>query len=173
MHIFLSGDVQVGKSTVINKVLNTLNVPYKGFRTYGAEYKEDGSSVVYISPADNLDDKTVAAYRGGNGHSKMEVNKDAFEVKGTWILKNSLNSDVDLIIMDEIGFMESHFDGFKDAIRDVLKSDKNILGVVRKKDTDFLNAVRNHASVKVVLVDINNRDDLPETIVNMLRGFYG
>ena len=75
--------------------------------------------------------------------------------------------------MDEIGFLESHFEGFKDAIRDVLNSDKYILGVVKNNDTDFLNEVRNHASVKVVLVDINNRDDLPETIVNMLRGFYG
>ena len=165
--------VQVGKSTVINRVLEALNVPYKGFRTYGAEYKEDGSSVVYISPADNPDDKTVAAYRGGNGHSKMEVNKDAFEVKGVEILKNSLNSDVELILMDEIGFMESHFEGFKDAIRDVLNSDKNILGVVRNKDTEFLNEVRNHASVQVVIVNNENRNDLPETLVNMLRGFYG
>ena len=173
MHIFLTGNVQVGKSTVINRVLEALNVPYKGFRTYGAEYKEDGSSVVYISPADNPDDKTVAAYRGGNGHSKMEVNKDAFEVKGVEILKNSLNSDVELILMDEIGFMESHFEGFKDAIRDVLNSDKNILGVVRNKDTDFLNEVRNHASVQVVIVNNENRNDLPETLVNMLRGFYG
>ena len=168
MHIFLTGDVQIGKSTVINKVLDKLNVPIKGFRTYGAEYKEDGSSVVYISPADNLNDKTIVAVRYGDGHTKMEVNKDAFETKGVQILKDSLNSDCDLILMDEIGFMESHFEGFKDAIRDVLNSNKNILGVVRNKDTDFLNEVRNHASVKVVIVDKDNRDDLPETIVNML-----
>ena len=169
MHIFLTGDVQVGKSTVINKVLDLLNVPYKGFKTYGAEYKKDGSSVVYISPAENLEDKTIVAYRGGAGHTKMEVNKDAFEVKGVKILKDSLNSDCNLILMDEIGFMESHFEGFKDAIRDVLNSDKNILGVVRNKDTDFLNEVRNHVSVKVVVVNMDNRDDLPETLVDMLR----
>ena len=169
MHIFLSGDVQVGKSTIINKVLNTLNVPYKGFRTYGAECKEDGSSVVYISPADNLDDKTVAAYRGGNGHSKMDINKDAFEVKGVEILKKSLNSDVNLILMDEIGFIESHFEGFKNAIREVLNSNKTILGVVRNKDTDFLNEVRNHESVTVIVVNKENRDQLPDIITDMLN----
>ena len=169
MHIFLTGDVQIGKSTVINKVLSALSAPYKGFRTYGAEYKEDGSSVVYISPADDLNDKTIAAVRHGDKHTKMEVNKDAFEFKGVEILKNSLNSDVDLILMDEIGFMESYFEGFKDAIRDVLNSDKNILGVVRNKDTDFLNEVRKHESVTVIVVDKENRDEIPETIVEMLK----
>ena len=169
MHIFLTGDVQVGKSTVINKVLDILNVNYKGFKTYGAEYKEDGSSVVYISPAENLEDKTIVAYRGGAGHTKMEVNKDAFEVKGVQILKDSLNSDCNLILMDEIGFMESHFEGFKDAIRDVLNSDKNVLGVIRNKQTDFLDELRNLESVTLVNITKENRDELPEIICQMLQ----
>ena len=173
MHIFLTGDVQIGKSTIISKVIEQLNVPYKGFRTYGADYKDDGSSVVYISPADNLKDKTIVANRDGSGHSKIKVNKEAFEIKGVEILKESLNSDIDLVLMDEIGFMESNFDGFKNAVRSLLNSDKNILGVVRNKDTEFLNEIRNHASVQVVEVNKGNRNDLPETLVNMLRGFYG
>ena len=173
MHIFLNGDVQIGKSTIINKVIEKLNIPYKGFMTYGADYKDDGSSVVYISPADNLNDKTIAALRYGSGHLKMKVNKEAFEIKGVEILKESLNSDIDLVLMDEIGFMESNFDGFKNAVRSLLDSDKNILGVVRNKDTEFLNEIRNHASVQVVEVNKGNRNDLPETLVNMLRGFYG
>ena len=169
MHIFLTGDVQVGKSTIINKVLNTLNVPYKGFRTYGAEYKEDGSSVIYISPANNLNDKTIASVRHGDKHTKMEVNKEAFEVKGVKILENSLKSNIDLILMDEIGFIESHFEGFKNAIREVLNSNKTILGVVRNKDTDFLNEVRNHESVTVIVVNKENRDQLPDIITDMLK----
>lgn len=169
MHIFLTGDVQIGKSTVINKSLEILGVPYQGFRTYGAEYQKDGSSVLYISPANNLSVKTKIADRKKAKNTKMVINKDAFEITGVKILKDSLNSNSKLILMDEIGFMESNFEGFKNQIREVLNSDKVVFGVVRNRDTEFLNEVRAHKKVNLVPVNLENRDYLPRKIAEIIR----
>ena len=34
MHVFLTGEIQVGKSTALDKTLSLLKLPYGGFRTY-------------------------------------------------------------------------------------------------------------------------------------------
>ena len=172
MHIFLTGEVQVGKSTAINKALALLNIPYLGFKTYGAEYKDDGSSILYISPANNLNIKTKIAERNKNSSKKMVVNKNAFEVTGVEILKNSLNSETKLIIMDEIGFMESNFDGFKNQIREALDSDKIILGVVRNKNTEFLNEVRSHKKVELIEGDVRAYKRTDYSIASRFGNYY-
>ena len=47
MHVFLTGPVQIGKSTLIAAALDALGV----FRTVSAKPEADGSRPVYLHPA--------------------------------------------------------------------------------------------------------------------------
>ena len=52
MHIFLTGDVQVGKSTIINKTLAALKIERPGgFRSVSVPDLPDGAMSVYLIPA--------------------------------------------------------------------------------------------------------------------------
>ena len=52
MHVFLTGPVQIGKSTLIAAALDALQ-PERlgGFRTVSAKPEADGSRPVYLHPA--------------------------------------------------------------------------------------------------------------------------
>ena len=169
MHIFLSGQVQIGKSTIINKTLELLGEGYKGFKTYGAEYKDDGSSVLYISPAENLSIKTRIATRDKAHIGKMEVDSSSFEVVGAKILDDSINSSCKLIIMDEIGFLESNYENFKSKVREALDSDKLVFGVLRNKNTAFLNELRERKDIDLIIVTEENRDSLPNLLYQKIK----
>ena len=52
MHIFLTGDVQVGKSTIIRKTLLALQLQaIGGFRSISVPDLPDGAMSVYLIPA--------------------------------------------------------------------------------------------------------------------------
>ena len=71
MHVFLTGPVQIGKSTLLRASLDALQ-PQKlgGFRTVSAQPQADGSRPVYLHPAcspDELHESATASASGGRG----------------------------------------------------------------------------------------------------------
>ena len=66
--------------------------------------------------------------------------------------------DSDLIIMDELGILEDDCALFKDAVIRCLDSDKNILGVIKNKSSEFLDGVRNRKDVQIFKLTDTNRD---------------
>ena len=79
-------------------------------------------------------------------------------------MQNALNSDADLILLDELGFFESKAENFKEKVIEVLESDNRVIGVLKKKNTDFLNSIKERADVCVIDVDIENRSYIEEKI---------
>lgn len=66
MHVFLTGPVQIGKSTLLRASLDALQ-PQKlgGFRTVSAQPQADGSRPVYLHPACSPDELHESANRIG------------------------------------------------------------------------------------------------------------
>ena len=66
MHVFLTGPVQIGKSTLLRASLDALQ-PQKlgGFRTVSAQPQADGSRPVYLHPACSPDELHESANRVG------------------------------------------------------------------------------------------------------------
>lgn len=50
LHLFLTGEIQVGKSTIVSSVLSRLGVPVSGFRTVSV-FRDGGESDVFLIPA--------------------------------------------------------------------------------------------------------------------------
>ena len=109
MHIFLTGDVQVGKSTIINKTLAALKIERPGgFRSVSVPDLPDGAMSVYLlaaaEKAPAMGDFNRVGIRKGCGRG-IEKFPQAFETAGVQALKNAEQSR--LILMDEVGRMES------------------------------------------------------------------
>ena len=160
MHVFLTGPVQIGKSTLIAATLDALQ-PERlgGFRTVSAKPEADGSRPVYLHPAAAQDLLCGAQNRVGIRRPELGIASfpDAFE-------------DCDLVLMDEIGRMERHADTYSARIRTLLDGCVPILGVVQKKaDTPLAAAIRSHPNVRLIEVSEENRDVLLPEILSALR----
>jgi len=122
---------------------------------------------LYISPysADlNGVKRFPVAKSTGKMLSRPEDMIDAFNTHGTEILNDSGRRD--LIIMDELGFMESKADTFKLAVMRHISGKIPVLGVIKPKKTEFLDAIRAMDDVEVLEVTVENRDEILKTLLN-------
>ena len=164
MHVFLTGPVQIGKSTLIAAALDAIEPEQLGgFRTVSAKPEADGSRPVYLHPAAAQDLFCNAHNRVGIRRPALGIASfpDAFETAGLAALADA--EDCDLILMDEIGRMERHADAYSARIR-------TILGVVQKKaDTPLAAVVRSHPNVCLLEVSAENRNNLLPEILTALH----
>ncbi|MBQ0072093.1 MAG: hypothetical protein KBS81_09635, partial [Spirochaetales bacterium] len=100
MHLFLTGERQVGKSTLVRKVLSLSRRPVMGIRSHSGI--EDEDRVVYLSPILG-DGKDVKAGIFRNQRAE-EIYLEAFEEFGTALL-SSVPSGT-LVVIDEVGRLE-------------------------------------------------------------------
>ena len=171
MHIFLTGDVQVGKSTIIKKTLAALQLQgVGGFRSVSVPDLPDGAMSVYLIPAGDEHPmmgnwNRVGIRKGcGRGIGKFP---EAFERAGVQVLKGA--EGMPLILMDEVGRMESAAAQFSERILELLDGSAPILGVVQKiADTKLTNAIRQHPNVRVLTVTKENREKLAEEVLRLV-----
>lgn len=162
-HVFLTGDIQIGKSTAIDKALSILNIEVGGFRTKGVTHQKDGTSNVVLFKANGKPETghIVAERREGTRKAFPEI----FDTYGPVFL----NEKKTITIMDELGFLESQSEIFCSAIIETLNSDTHVLGVVRNMRTPFLDKIRNRDDVILIIVTEENRDEIPGKIVEIMR----
>lgn len=152
-NIFLTGISGCGKTTLINKILDDLNIKYSGYRTKPYYIKDLNKGFYmegYIKSTNNFSPISI----------KFENKKpipilETFEVLGCEILRESINDlNSKLILMDEIGVLEDKALNFKKEIIRSIESQKIVLGVIKKKDNEFLNYLKERKDI--VVFDIEN-----------------
>lgn len=173
MHVFLTGPVQIGKSTLIAAALDQLQ-PERlgGFRTVSDAPAADGSRSVHLfraseHPQDRICtvSNRVGIRRPGLGIASFPA---VFDDAGIGALDGA--EGCDLILMDEIGRMERRADEYSARVLRLLDGGVPILGVVQKKaDTPLANAVRSHPAVRLIEVSEENRNTLLPEILHALR----
>lgn len=173
-NIFLTGDINAGKSTIINKVINMLEKEgqvFSGFKTlpYLEENKQIG---FYIESVKGMsDEKNILERMIGKciGYRKAIGITDTFERLGVKILKESFESQNTIIIMDELGILEKDAFTFQKLVHSTLSSKQMVLGVLKLKSHPFLNSIRNRRDVEVIEVNPKNRDNLPLYIYKKIK----
>lgn len=169
MHIFLTGEIQIGKSTVIKNTLKLLNMSYGGFKTYyccdrnlpNKELYMNSYSEPYVCAEENI----VVRFKEGKT-PLVDVCK--FDLYGSQLIKTAMDS-TDLIIMDECGFLERSAKEFQKQVIYALNGLKPVMGVVRLSSTGWTDAIRNHPNVKLIEVSLKNRNYLPEIIADCFK----
>ena len=160
MHIFLTGEKQVGKSTIVRKFISQSGLSADGFVTYWEE-DGDGGRSLYLSrfgaalqPGERFLIMHSSEQRPGSSDAVLRV----FDVHGSGILDGSGNCDV--IVMDELGFIESKAAEFQKAVMRRISGSVPVLGIIKPLRTEFLDRIRANPNVVVREVTVENRDDV-------------
>lgn len=167
MHVFLTGERQIGKSRAVAAALAGLERPVYGFRTRFLT-RERGSSSLYMVPAaqpERLEEgMMVAELREG----KMRPLTERFDTWGAALLREALRHPEGVTLMDECGHLERQALLFQQAIRDCLDGPAPVLGVLRK-DQPWHDFIKAHPRVRVLTVTEENRGDMARRVLALLR----
>lgn len=149
----------MGKSTIIDRVLYSLNIKTGGFKTF--RHYTDGEHDGFIME-DLNDEKASSVHRqfiAQKGDKDCwRILPETFESFGVDVLKKSLALDIDLIIMDELGFFESNAVNFQKQVFQCLSASRPVLGVIKMRPTHFLDRIKVRDDVIVLPVTIKKMD---------------
>ena len=155
MKVFLTGQKGIGKSTIIKKVLEKLKVKKGGFFTEKMDDK------IYF-----FDIKKIEIFHFDFYDDPIKVAK-LFNNFGVELLLDSF-LESDLIVMDELGFLEAKAEKFRKAVFNIIDSEKHIIGVMKNyKPNIFYDRLENDEKITVFEVTKENREQLPDKILKL------
>lgn len=162
-NLLVTGRPGVGKTTLIGRVLERLEVRAGGF--YTREIREDGKRVGF----------SIVGIDGGSGVlarvgfesdykvGRYGVNREDLERVGVAALESAIDG-ADLVVMDEIGRMELCSPLFREAVMRALDCPRSVLGTIQDRSNTFLDTIRTRVDVSVVRVTEENRDKLADEL---------
>lgn len=151
MHLFITGGIGSGKSTIIKSILQRARRPVYGFVTQKGPESPLGSEI-RMFPAGGGAGFPIAVCRSENEFFADVAALDEF---GTSLLLNI--PDGALVLMDELGFLESKAAAFREQVLNTLNRNVTVLGAIKPLPLSFLDAVRNHPNVRLVTVTPETR----------------
>lgn len=170
MHALIVGPRGVGKSTLIRRVLENVDMPVFGFESkkeIRLEDPEKGSPVYiyeagkpHVQSAENL-----VGYCKKHRMAPLPSGFDRFAPKLTGPVPAG-----HLVLMDEIGFLEATSEPFCAAVLGLLDGDTPVIAAVKDKDIPFLEAVRSHPNCRCFFITEENRDELFAEVLAFVKG---
>lgn len=182
-HMFLQGEIGVGKSTIIKNSISPhmheiggfytqriyIGQRYVGFALNCVEEEEEYIINKHVNSLNEVDN--IFLYSDDNG--RWKINNDVFLNYGLSSLRTGYSSKK-LILMDELGGVELKCIPFMREIFNVLDGEISVLGVLKTKSSitklqnklinslnkenpnDFYERILNHCNVKIVNVSKEN-----------------
>jgi len=151
--ILISGKIYTGKTTLLNKVIKDVSLPIVGY----ISKKEENNDITICFP--NGEHKMVIGTANNKIYTANVENLNKFAI----LLKGSLHKDA-LIIMDEIGIVETASPLFCKTIKDIFLNDYNVIATIKDRDNAYLNEIKSLA--KVYDITEENREEVYEEIKN-------
>ena len=169
MHALITGPRGVGKSTLIRRVLAELSRPVFGFETKKEDALEDEllGSPVYIYDVGEERRQSEENLVGYCKNKHFGTMKEAFDRYAP-----KLRAPVPpgcIVLLDELGFMESASEEFCSAVLALLDGDTPVIAAVKDKSTPFLDAVKRHPNGTLFHITEENRDGLFDEVLEFLR----
>ena len=168
MHIFLQGPRNIGKSTVIQKTLqmleNATKLTIAGFFTWNGGETDPH---IYMRAAEkNVGKKTyrIASYNPQGGGMNCDIS--VFDNIGVRLLNENINAN--LIIMDELGFLESDANLFKQTVMEKVMGETMIFGVLRLGNVPWHETIKLAESVTIYDINELNRDAMPQMLFDII-----
>ena len=151
MKVFLTGKKHIGKSSVIDRFLEETGVSAAGFRTV---FNRDGDCRrLFMQSPDGKMSAVVAHSENGRIYADTEQ-FNAFAPR-------LIDISGSIVLMDELGFLESDAHAFHAAVMGVLDSGRDVLGVIREGFPGWTAEIARRSDVEIITVTEENRDSLP------------
>jgi len=155
-NILVTGPPRSGKSTLIEKVVQSVSRPATGFFTQ--ELREKGRRVGF----------SITTLQGKTGVLAHQRIRSAFRVGKYGVnledldqiaVPSMLPSTPDqIVVVDEIGKMECFSRLFKETLIQVLSSDNLVIGSVAIKGDRFIQSIKERDDVSLVSITEKTRD---------------
>ncbi len=167
-NIFLTGAPSSGKTTVIKKIIESLNYPANGF--YTEEERVDGKRVGFLM-------KTLDGMKGYLAHQDI---KSEFNIRRYGVSIENIESiavpsiipvENNVIILDEIGKMECFSTAFKQAATNAIDASNIVIGTITLGGDNFIREIKKREDIEVSEVTVDNRNLLPEIILKKISNF--
>lgn len=162
MKILFCGDINSGKSTIIEKLIKDMKVSPKGYITVRMP-PVDGVSHVHLydiaNPPERVEDAPVIIELC---KGKRVKRPELLESLGVEYLKDIPEGST--VVLDEIGTLESACPEFQKALFKILDGNYNVLGSVKAQNTELLRRVRKHPDCDLFIITPDNRNELYEQV---------
>lgn len=167
-HILLSGKPGIGKTSLIKRIIPLLGMDAGGFFTEEIRVMDRrmGFRIVTLDGSDG-----ILAHIECNSNYKVgkyRVDLDSFEKVAIPALEDAIRNK-SIVVIDEIGTMELFSIKFRELVKKILNSDKTLLCTIKESDDSFTEEIKRRNDVTLVMVNYDNRETLPETILKMLQ----
>ncbi|NCC44177.1 MAG: hypothetical protein EOM18_11520 [Clostridia bacterium] len=156
-HLLITGSRGIGKSTLVKELLKLLSCPtvLPGITTHAFPQS-------HVEIMDNLTGQkaVIGQYSqdaqkplsgAGSGNHMLPI-YDGFRTLGIPALKNAIHSDCPWVFLDELGYLESSCEEFQNLVHDLFDT-KNVIAVLRKQSTLFLDRLRSRKDVYLYDLD--------------------
>lgn len=174
MKIMLTGKPGVGKSTILNKVLQDLTQNKKKVlgcvvNEIRSEEKRTGFVIQYIpSMKETMLASSVEVFSDCY-LSKYSINVEGIEKELIpYMADMATSDDVDVLFFDEIGRIQKTVPQFLDSVESLLKSPVSLLATIVQADDEWARPYKSHSDVFCIEVTEENRDYIVSLIVDML-----
>lgn len=151
-HLLITGNKKSGKTTVLNEILKD-EFSFGGIFTYAIRDDKRAPRCVVLSDINKPDINGIIAVRD-EADTSLLPQPDTFEQLGVSILNKCYQSSDELIVIDEIGFLENNALHYQNEI--IKCFDKKVILVIRKELTAFTEKLTQRQDV--YFVDIDNID---------------
>jgi nucleoside-triphosphatase len=158
LKIGVTGEKGIGKSTALRKVLEKFSQKPLGFVTKPIKERDAFRGFEIVDLFDGASHPIAYFDEKNSIHPILE----GFETVGVSALSHALKYG-DVILMDELGFLENDAMNFKNMVFKVLESDKLVFCVIKAERNDFLETVSNKMD-RIFTIDRENRDKIPDSI---------
>lgn len=169
-HLFLTGEKRVGKSTLLRRLLQALEISPAGYET--RLWQVDGERRGYLfhsfCPVDPFQNDCPCSLRLAEKRSIPVL--PVFEEIGAAALLAAKESGAPLILMDELGKLERDAQRFQSAVLACLSCGKPVLGVLQKGEYPLEQAIRARGDVRILIVTPENREALFPEALKLLKG---
>jgi len=166
--ILLTGPPQCGKTTVVHRVTKNFTGRAAGFftrevrvagRRVGFEIVTLDGKVAWLSHVD---------FPGPQRVGKYGVDLEALHRVALPALAPA--PEINLIVVDEVGKMECLSARFVAAVEDLWSAAVPLLITVAQKGGGFIARIKSLPGARLLTVNLDNRDLLPETILKIFGG---
>ena len=165
-HLFLTGDKQVGKSTLLRKLIERAGLECSGFETQAFYLNNERRGFTLHGRVDMppYANDCICCARIEEKRSVPVL--PVFDENGARMLQISRSAPAPYILMDELGRLEQHAEAFIREIYACLDSDKRVIGVLQKCSSAHVEEISRRDDVTVLTVTPENRDALLETLIS-------
>ena len=168
MNVFLIGDINCGKSTIVDAFINEFKGNIRGFKTIRAKTDLDDFFGIYMLDICNPNQELSTKNKVGD--CKEDKSLICYEDVFVTLSLNALSNykEANLIIMDELGILENKCHEFQKKVYECLNSDINVLGVIKQRKSIFLDNIRNRSDVKIIDFSMFKNTD----VLNILKEIF-